>query len=94
MLNVLIGRRLCACINATTREESMPPERKAPNGTSATICCETARSNNATSRSLASVSAPSNGWAVPASAIVCSDQYGSGRGGLWVRTWASVSVRP
>ena len=28
---------LCACINATTVEESIPPERKAPSGTSAII---------------------------------------------------------
>src|SRR6516164_7216303 len=30
MLNVLTARLLCDCINATTREESIPPERKAP----------------------------------------------------------------
>src|SRR5438093_12672564 len=92
MLNVLTGRGLCACINATTREESIPPERKAPNGTSATICWATDSRDNATSRSLASSSSPSNGWADPASATVCSDQYCSGQGGLLVRIWASVTV--
>ena len=85
MLNVLIGRGLCACINATTREESIPPERKAPNGTSATICWATDLRNNAASPSLASSSTPSNGWAVPASTIVSNDQYGSGWGVLRVR---------
>ena len=29
-MNVLTGRMLCACINATTVELSMPPERNAP----------------------------------------------------------------
>ena len=37
MVNVFTGRVLWTCISATTREESMPPERNAPRGTSAII---------------------------------------------------------
>src|SRR5438552_541831 len=36
MLKVFTGRDDCACIIATTVEESMPPDRNAPSGTSAT----------------------------------------------------------
>jgi hypothetical protein len=38
MENVFTERDDCACINATTVEESTPPDKKAPKGTSATIC--------------------------------------------------------
>ena len=70
----------------------MPPERKAPTGTSATICQETDWSNSASNCSPASVSSPLKGRATPASAISCSDQYGSGRGRWRARRWASVNV--
>jgi len=37
IVNVRTGWRLCACIKATMVEESMPPLRKAPSGTSETM---------------------------------------------------------
>ncbi len=37
MLNVLIGSDECSAINATINDESTPPERKAPKGTSLCI---------------------------------------------------------
>ena len=39
---VLTGERLASAISATTLEESTPPDRKAPSGTSATIRLVTA----------------------------------------------------
>ena len=45
-----------ACMMATTVEESMPPERKAPSGTSATICMETASRRRASRAAIASAS--------------------------------------
>ena len=42
MVNVRTGRGDRACISATTSDESMPPERKAPSGTSAHIRSATA----------------------------------------------------
>ena len=38
MVKVFTGRDDCFCISATTVEESMPPDRNAPSGTSAIIC--------------------------------------------------------
>src|SRR5439155_26491832 len=37
MEKVLTGAGLCLCIKATIREESTPPDKNAPRGTSATI---------------------------------------------------------
>ena len=42
MVKVLTERVLCACISATMVELSIPPDRNAPSGTSATICRRTA----------------------------------------------------
>ena len=58
MVNVFTGRGLWACIRATIVEESIPPERKAPSGTSATIWRPTASRSSASSRSVASASVP------------------------------------
>ena len=38
MLNVFTGFIDWDCIKATTRDESIPPDKKAPNGTSDIIC--------------------------------------------------------
>ena len=42
IVNVFTGRALCACMSATTVDESMPPDRNAPSGTSAIIWRATA----------------------------------------------------
>ena len=54
--SVLTGRLLCACINATTLEESIPPDKKAPSGTSAIIRNLTAWRKRVSSCSIASPS--------------------------------------
>ena len=56
MEKVFTGRVLCACIRATTVEESIPPERNAPSGTSAIIRSLTESRSSASSRSTASFS--------------------------------------
>ena len=40
-VNVLTGLSLCLAIRATSRDESIPPERNTPIGTSLTICRDT-----------------------------------------------------
>ena len=80
MVNVRTGHSDWACIRATTVEESMPPERNAPTGTSAAICRPTARSNTSCSASTASSGAPSNGRAWPDATASPKDQYGRGSG--------------
>ena len=42
MVKVLTGRDDCFCMSATMVDESMPPDRNAPSGTSAIICPATA----------------------------------------------------
>ena len=56
IVKVLTGRLLCACINATTNDESMPPDKKAPSGTSAVICRPTASRSRTSRPSTAAVS--------------------------------------
>ena len=46
---VRTGRVLCACISATTVDESMPPDRNAPSGTSAIMRRLTASRSSASS---------------------------------------------
>src|ERR1051326_4805744 len=93
MLKVLIGRRLWACITATTNEESMPPERNAPTGTSATICKPTAAFKSRVRYWTASRRLPEKGRSMPALAADQSDQYGCG-GGVWrASSWLAESVR-
>ena len=55
---VLTGVALCACMQATMVEESMPPERKAPSGTSASIRAATAFRIAASRQLIASCSLP------------------------------------
>jgi asparagine synthase (glutamine-hydrolysing) len=54
----------------------MPPERKAPKGTSATILSFTASCSSASSCATASCSDPVKGSAMPDSAASLADQYG------------------
>ena len=65
--------RLCACISATTVDESTPPDRNAPSGTSATICPRTLRSTRSSS-STASLSLPRNGIELAALIASLTDQ--------------------
>jgi hypothetical protein len=51
---VRTGRVLSACISATTVDESMPPDRKAPSGTSAIMRRLTASRSSVSSPSIAS----------------------------------------
>ncbi len=76
MVNVLTGILVWDCIKETTVEESIPPERNAPKGTSAIIRLEIAswRSESKT--------APASSF-VPLKRLVCdfsimslADQYG------------------
>src|SRR5450756_954564 len=75
MVNVLTGREDCACINATTILESIPPDKNAPSGTSAIICWRTASLANTSSASTASSAVPANGLATPARATSTASQY-------------------
>ena len=74
MVKVRTGRALCACISATTVEESMPPERKAPSGTSATIWPCSDWRMSASVRSTASSGVPANGLRSPSAAIAAASQ--------------------
>ena len=49
-------RALCSCISATTSDESMPPDRNAPSGTSAIMRWRTAVESRASSSASASAS--------------------------------------
>src|SRR6266704_948007 len=59
--NVRTGSADCACIKAAIVEESIPPERKTPSGTSATIRIFTAARSKVSSCSTASASVPRKG---------------------------------
>ncbi len=75
MENVRIGRVDCACISATTSDESIPPERNAPRGTSATMRSDTERWSNASSCAIASSSLPPKGDAVAFRSALRGSQY-------------------
>ena len=79
MVNVLTGRLLCACINATMVDESTPPDRNAPSGTSATICFATASRSNASKRSAASISVPAKGTLASTTAFMFQNATGAGK---------------
>ena len=81
MVKVLTGRSLWACMSATTAEESIPPDRNAPSGTSASIRILTASRSSASNSSRASAGDPANGSAHPRSTISRADQYASGSAG-------------
>ncbi len=80
MVKVFTGRGESFCISATTVDESTPPERKAPSGTSAIICLAMADSSFCPSPSIASSAVSESGSATPASATPEPDQYSSTRG--------------
>ena len=67
-------RVLFACISATTADESMPPERNAPSGTSAIMRRLTASPSSASSASTASSSLPTKRALCPSRAICSSVQ--------------------
>src|SRR5262249_49074494 len=57
MVKVRTGRGLCACMSATTVEESIPPERNAPSGTAAAIGARNARPSPDSAAAVAEVEA-------------------------------------
>ncbi len=61
MEKVRTGPRLAATISAATVDESMPPDKKAPSGTSEIMLIETAFASRACNLSSASASEPANG---------------------------------
>src|SRR5437879_12845833 len=63
-------------MSATTVEESIPPDRSAPRGTSERSRHLTASASRASSSSIASTSEPAKGLARPRSATSRNDQYG------------------
>ena len=75
-----MGVVLCACISATIVEESTPPERNTPSGTSATIRRLTALPRSFSRATRASSAEPSNGCRTPRSATSAADQYPTGVG--------------
>src|SRR5215813_11552944 len=80
MENVRTGCDDCACIRATTVDESTPPDRKTPSGTSAIIRSATASRKRRSRLSTASASEPENGFASPAFTTAFADQKGTGFG--------------
>src|SRR5688572_5378344 len=76
MLKVRTGRVDCACIEATTSDESMPPERNAPSGTSEIIRSPTQRFKSVSNAVIASSSDISDFTAEAFSYADCTDQYG------------------
>ena len=75
MQNVFTGTELFCCIIATTIDESMPPDKKAPNGTSDRIAKQpNAESVAQARRLLPSRSKPSNGCIRPRCATSSADQ--------------------
>ena len=66
MVKVLTGRALRACISATIVLLSMPPLRKAPSGTSESICASTLAPSCASSASVAAASVAMSGSRRPA----------------------------
>src|SRR5271156_3670204 len=78
MENVFTRPRLWVCINDTMVDESMPPERKAPRGTSDRIRIRTASRSIQSSCSIASCSSHSRGWETASLTTSRSDQYGWG----------------
>jgi hypothetical protein len=61
----LTGRSLAADMNATTALESTPPDRKAPIGTSLTICMRTDSSSLARTRAIHSSSVGTRSISAP-----------------------------
>ena len=80
MVNVFTGPTLAAFIRATTVEESMPPDRNAPSGTSAIMRRFTASWSNSSSWSVSSVSLPRSGDRSPVRATSRADQKRVRRG--------------
>ena len=90
----------CRCIRATIVLESIPPERNAPTGTSATIRAATASDNASSSWSIISVSVTVKGSRGPvpprrrvtSSSVVSGSTPGAGDSGN-VTTWPGSSLR-
>jgi len=73
MVKVRTARPACCRMSATTSDESMPPERKAPSGTSAIRRELTIRANSSRNSSRACARS-SSGRSRAASAISTADQ--------------------
>jgi hypothetical protein len=65
IVKVRIGRALIDCMSATIVDESMPPDRNAPSGTSAIIWPSSDWRSSRSSASTASAPEPWNGEARP-----------------------------
>ena len=74
IVKVLTGRSLWTCINAATVDESIPPDRKTPSGTSAIIRSDVASRKSASSSSTASRSDPRYLLSTEPSANCAADQ--------------------
>jgi len=70
------------CISAATSDESIPPERNAPSGTSAIICRSTASPINLSASSATASKGSSIGSSSPASAASTGDHQRSTAGSL------------
>ena len=92
MVNVRTGRLLCACISATIVDESIPPERKAPSGTSATISPRRPRPLSSASNSSATASADRRGFRIPVLGDCRADPSSSARAGPATRPPATVRI--
>ncbi len=77
MVKVRTGRAAFLCISATTMDESTPPDKKAPSGTSDIMRASTARASESRSSSFASALSV-NGRSRAASAASTADQNGRG----------------
>ncbi len=86
-----MGCGLFACISAATVEESMPPDRNMPSGTSATMRRRTASESNVSSISCAAASGTSSGEDWPRAAT--SDKRPIGRL-LDLAAFAAFEQRP
>jgi hypothetical protein len=75
IVNVRTGTTLCACINAVTSDESTPPERNTPSGTSETMRRRTASRSSLSNSCDASSSDPRKRCSMPRITASRTDQY-------------------
>jgi hypothetical protein len=73
--NVLTAFEEFDCMSATIVEESTPPDKNAPNGTSEIICNLTALLSKESNSVTASFKFPLNGFKTPSFATFSADQY-------------------
>ena len=75
-------------------ELSIPPDRNAPSGTSATICCETASRNSASSSLVSAVGSSVMGELKPRSATLRADQEAANQASLCSAQVPLAAVSP